>query len=129
MLSFSNHGKEFLAHIKINEFEEVPIRCILYQSISPRLLDDSDSFELQEMVDLPEIPPRTWKFSFNEPLFKDQRDELYMLPRANLPENVSNERRHLAAVSEYNISLDEIRNMVKQYNEWKEKRENELFSN
>ena len=129
MFTFSNHGKEFLVHIKINEFEEVPIRCILYQSISPHLSEDTDSFELHEMVDLPEIPPRTWKFSFNEPLFEDQREELYMLPRANLPENVSNERRHLAAASEYNISLDEIRTMLKQHKEWKEKREKELFSN
>ena len=68
-----NHGKEFLAYIKVNEFEEVPVRCILYQSISPVLSDDTDSYDILNITDVPECPPKTWKFSFNEPLFEEQR--------------------------------------------------------
>jgi len=125
----SNHGKEFLAYIKINEFEEVPVRCILYQSISPVTPDDTDSYDILNIADVPECPPKTWKFSFNEPLFEEERKTLYMLPRSNLPEVISNERRRLAGASEYNITTDEIKDIVKQHKEWKEQRDKELFSN
>ena len=91
----------------------------------PSVSDDGEYFE----EELTEIPPRTWKFSFNEPLFEEQRKTLYMLPRSNLPDDISNERRRLAGASEYNITIDEIKNIVKQYREWKEERDKELFSN
>ena len=107
----------------------MPVRCILYQSISPVLSDDTDSYDIVNITDVPECPPKTWKFSFNEPLFEEQRKTLYMLPRSNLPENISNERQRLAGASEYNITIDEIKNIVKQYREWKEERDKELFSN
>ena len=107
----------------------MPVRCILYQSISPVLSDDTDSYDILNITDVPECPPKTWKFSFNEPLFEEQRKTLYMPPRSNLPENISNERQRLAGASEYNITIDEIKNIVKQYREWKEERDKELFSN
>ena len=79
--------------------------------------------------DLPEVPPLSWKVNFNEPIFEDEREELYMLPRYSLPEVIINERRHITAASEYKISTDEVRNLVKKYTEWKDKRDSALFSN
>lgn len=52
-----------------------------------------------------------------------------MLPRHPLPEVITNERRHLAAASEYKINIDEVRNLVQKYREWKDKRDDVLFSN
>ena len=127
---FSYHGKEFLVRIGINELEDIPIRCILYQTADPVLTDETDSYEMQALWDdLPEIPPPSWKLNFNEPIFEDQKEELYMLPRYPLPEVIINERRHIAASSEYKISIDEIKNLVQKYNEWKDKRDSVLFSN
>ena len=127
---FSYHGKEFLVHIGINDLENIPIRCILYQTAEPVLTDETESYEMDALLDdLPEIPPRSWKLNFNEPIFEEQREELYMLPRHALPEVIINERRHIAASSEYNISIDEVKKLIQKYSEWKDKRDNVLFSN
>ena len=95
--------------VKLNDLEDIPIRCILYQTTEPVLTDETEtnSYENEELWDdSPEVPPPTWKISFNEPIFEDQREELYMLPRHPLPEVIANERRHVAASSEYQISID-----------------------
>ena len=62
-------------------------------------------------------------------MFEDQREELYMISRQALPETFTNERRHLAAATEYKISLDDVRDIVYKYSQWKEKRDKILFSN
>ena len=117
-----------MIRIKINDLEDVPIRCILYQT-TPTLKDE-DTNELEiGFEDLPVIPPRTWKIDFHEPMFEDQREELYMISRQALPETFTNERRHLAAATEYKISLDDVRDIVYKYSQWKEKRDKILFSN
>jgi len=125
-----NHGKEFLVRIRINDLEDIPIRCILYQTTPTLLKDEEDSNDMERgWEDLPEIPPRNWKIDFNEPIFEDQREELYMLSRQPLPEILANERRHLVAASEYQISVDDVKDLVQKYSEWKEKRDKDLFSN
>ena len=116
--------------VTINDLEDIPIRCILYQTAQPVFTDETDSHEMEELWDdLSEIPPRSWKLNFNEPIFEDQREELYMLPRHPLPEVITNERRHIAASSEYKISIDEVKNLVQTYREWKDKRDDVLFTN
>ena len=116
--------------IKVNDLEDTPVRCILYQTTPPIIKEESDSYEMEQTGDdLSELPPRDWKFSFNEPMFEEQRDELYMLPRSALPEIIVNERRHTVAAAEYKISMEEINDLILKYSEWKSKREQALFSN
>ena len=117
-----------MVYIKINDLEDVPIRCIVYQTSSPSIpADETDSSDVV-LDDQPEIPPSTWKFSFNEPIFEDQREQLYMLPRHRLPEVLTSERRRLAAASEYRMSVDEVITLVNQYSEWKDKRDKVLYA-
>ena len=130
MLFFSYHGKEFLVRIKINELEDIPIRCIVYQTAQAIQIDGTYLEDVEGgLEDKPDVPPAYWKFSFNEPIFEDQREQLYMLPRHPLPEILTNERRHLAAASEYRMSVEEIINLVQKYRDWKEKRDNALYAN
>ena len=130
MSLFSYHGKEFLVRIKINELEDVPIRCIVYQA-TPATQTDTTAADWVEggLEDKPDVPPRNWKFRFNEPIFEDQREQLYMLPRHPLPEVLTSERRHLTAASEYKMNVDEIINLVQEYSQWKEKRDKVLYAN
>ena len=105
--------------------EEVPIRCILYQTAESKEISDEDVYALDDVVD---VPPRSWKITFNEPIFEDEREHLYVLPRHPLPEVVANERLNIEAAAEYKMDVSEIRNLHKKYSEWKDQRDKVLFS-
>ena len=132
-LSF--HGKEFLVQLKINDHEILPIRCILYQ-ISPTTTTfegDEDHLAMDDIVleegadENPDIPPLNWQFTFNEPIFEDQRNQLYLLPRHPLPMALTDGRSQSAAAASLNMSTDEVLELVRKYTEWKDKRDKDLY--
>lgn len=46
-----HHGKEFLVRVTINDLEDIPIRCILYQTAQPVFTDETESYEMEQLWD------------------------------------------------------------------------------
>ena len=62
-----------------------------------------------------EIPPPGWEFMFNEPVFEEEREELELIPRHHLDEDVVKANPLL-------------RPHLDKYKEWRVKRDQQLFS-
>jgi len=109
-------GKEFRVTLKVNKLEEIPLRFVLYQD-SVKVIEESSEDDLSTDLPLePEvIPPDGWEWMFNEPVFEDERQQLELIPRRHMDEDVVKANPHLKT------HLDK-------YNQWRVKRDKELFS-
>ena len=121
-----------MVQLKINDLEIVPIRCILYQTNpTATIFEGDEQFDdvLEEVGtdEGPDIPPPSWYFTFNEPIYEDQRNELYMLPRYPLPIGLTDGRNQLAAAATFNMSADEVLELVQKHTKWKNKRDKDLY--
>lgn len=95
-------SKEFPIWLKINDFETVPFRCVLFHWSA----DD-------EVVD--ECPPPGWNVRFHEPVYETDREFLKNLPREKLdPGSLAHLRdRH---------------EITEKYEQWRSEREKKLFA-
>ena len=121
-----------MVQLKVNDLESVPIRCVLYQtSPTATQFEGDDHFDdvLEEAGtdEEPDLPPPSWYFRFNEPIFEDQRKELYMLPRHPLPSGLTDGRNQLASAATFKMSADEVLGLVQKYTKWKNKRDQALY--
>lgn len=94
-------GKEFCVHLKLNEFEMVPIRCVLFHWSAEDVLE--------------EIPPAGWQMRFNQPIFHSEKQLLESLPREKIEDS--------------DVSgLADGADIMQQYIQWRSERDKKLFS-
>jgi len=94
--------KEFGVDVKINDFEKVTIRCVLFEQPAPNDLGGM-------------IPPHGWEKRFYPPLITEQADLLRMLPR------------HKLSAEDVSTMLDG-KKILEEYLQWKSERDKRLFS-
>jgi len=118
-------GKEFRVTLKVNSLEQIPLRFVIYQD-SEKVAEDNVSDEDGSSSSLStgsgdllappqEIPPRDWDSMFNEPVFEEERQQLELIPRQHIDDDV------IKANPALKPHLDK-------YKQWRVKRDKELFS-
>jgi len=94
-------GGEFLLMLKINDFETIKVRAVLFQKSLEKLNA--------------EIPPIGWDKRFYQPIFSEEAAELRLLPRHNITMNDV-------------MGYGDASEILEQFALWKDERDKKLFS-
>jgi len=116
----SLQGREMIVRLKVNSFEDIRLRVVIYQTSSDLggdvANDDADeevdgAGDFQDILAKEEIPPPGWEWMFNPPVFEEEREELAQIPRNEMTEELVKEmpalRPHFEKYKQWRLKRDE----------------------